>query len=87
MSVKASLKTNVPMTMAVNGSRMPRMEVLVAPTALLALVDDRHAKERVHAVGDARDDARYITPTKFVLVLHYYLLNNLKPALRQAQGP
>lgn len=60
------------------------MVVLVAPTALLALVDDRHAKERVHAVGDARDDARYITPMKFVLLLHYFCL---KPALRLAQGP
>ena len=35
LSVKASRKTSVPMTMAVKGSRMPKMEVLVAPTALL----------------------------------------------------
>ena len=36
LSVKASLKTSVPMTMAVKGSKMPSTEVLVAPTALVA---------------------------------------------------
>ena len=35
LSVNASLKTNVPTKIAVKGSRMPRTEVLVAPTALV----------------------------------------------------
>ena len=36
LSVNGSRKTNVPMKMAVNGSSMPMMEVLVAPTDLVA---------------------------------------------------
>ena len=34
LSVNGSLKTSVPIKMAVKGSRMPSTEVLVAPTAL-----------------------------------------------------